>query len=98
MVTNWGPVSKKPQRFADGLEVAVETDGPRAVPVAEKPAVVSGDASYVGSFDRDGQCLCLAVAGFDGLGNAEGWRAFGVGRAVAAPAPRSPRHTPQGAP
>jgi hypothetical protein len=38
--------------FADGLEVAVERGGPRAVSVAEKSSVVGGKASHVGALDR----------------------------------------------
>ena len=45
MVTNWGPVSKKPQRSQIDLERAVERGGPVAVAVAEEAAVVGGEAS-----------------------------------------------------
>ena len=46
-----GPGLEEPAALADGLEAAVEPDGPSAVSVPEQAAVLSGDASHVGPLD-----------------------------------------------
>ena len=56
---------EEPPAFADGLECAVERDGPGAVSVAEQASVVGGESTHVRALDAGGQ-LGVLVAGFDG--------------------------------
>ena len=71
MVTNCGPVSKKPQRSQIRLELAVEVDWSGAMPVAQQAAVVGASRRMFGpstSLDSTG---ARRYPGFDGFGDAE---------------------------